>query len=205
MMKLNSELRQQAAGSLTGNWGMAAVITLVYLLLTGSTSSASQYINPSFGLISILLLPLHYGFAILFLDLLRGVKLDLGRLFDGYKDFGRILGTGLLQAIYTLLWLLLLIVPGIVKSYSYAMTSYILKDHPELQYDAAISKSMVMMSGYKMKLFLLDLSFIGWGILCLFTLGIGFLFLNPYMQAAHAAFYEDLKKELGETIEVISE
>lgn len=205
MMKLNSELRQQAAGSLTGNWGMAAVITLVYLLLTGSTSSASQYINPSFGLISILLLPLHYGFAILFLDLLRGVKLDLGRLFDGYKDFGRILGTGLLQAIYTLLWLLLLIVPGIVKSYSYAMTSYILKDHPELQYDAAISKSMVMMSGYKMKLFLLDLSFIGWGILCLFTLGIGFLFLSPYMQAAHAAFYEDLKKELGETIEVISE
>lgn len=205
MMKLNSELRQQAAGSLTGNWGMAAVITLVYLLLTGSTSSASQYINPSFGLISILLLPLHYGFAILFLDLLRGVKLDLGRLFDGYKDFGRILGTGLLQAIYTLLWLLLLIVPGIVKSYSYAMTSYILKDHPELQYDAAISKSMVMMSGYKMKLFLLDLSFIGWGILCLFTLGIGFLFLNPYMQAAHAAFYEDLKKELGETIKVISE
>ena len=205
MMKLNSELRQQAAGSLTGNWGMAAVITLVYLLLTGSTSSASQYINPSFGLISILLLPLHYGFAILFLDLLRGVKLDLGRLFDGYKDFGRILGTGLLQAIYTLLWLLLLIVPGIVKSYSYAMTSYVLKDHPELQYDAAISKSMVMMSGYKMKLFLLDLSFIGWGILCLFTLGIGFLFLSPYMQAAHAAFYEDLKKELGETIEVISE
>lgn len=205
MMKLNSELRQQAAGSLTGNWGMAAVITLVYLLLTGSTSSASQYINPSFGLISILLLPLHYGFAILFLDLLRGVKLDLGRLFDGYKDFGRILGTGLLQAIYTLLWLLLLIVPGIVKSYSYAMTSYILKDHPELQYDAAISKSMVMMSGYKMKLFLLDLSFIGWGILCLFTLGIGFLFLSPYMQAAHAAFYEDLKKELGETIEVVSE
>lgn len=205
MMKLNSELRQQAAGSLTGNWGMAAVITLVYLLLTGSTSSASQYINPSFGLISILLLPLHYGFAILFLDLLRGVKLDLGRLFDGYKGFGRILGTGLLQAIYTLLWLLLLIVPGIVKSYSYAMTSYILKDHPELQYDAAISKSMVMMSGYKMKLFLLDLSFIGWGILCLFTLGIGFLFLSPYMQAAHAAFYEDLKKELGETIEVISE
>ncbi|WP_455592627.1 DUF975 family protein, partial [Bacteroides sp.] len=183
-MKLNSELRQQAAGSLTGNWGMAAVITLVYLLLTGSTSSASQYINPSFGLISILLLPLHYGFAILFLDLLRGVKLDLGRLFDGYKGFGRILGTGLLQAIYTLLWLLLLIVPGIVKSYSYAMTSYILKDHPELQYDAAISKSMVMMSGYKMKLFLLDLSFIGWGILCLFTLGIGFLFLSPYMQAA---------------------
>lgn len=85
------------------------------------------------------------------------------------------------------------------------MTFYILKDYPELAYNSAIEKSMAMMSGYKMKLFLLDLSFIGWAILCFFTLGIGFLFLGPYVQAAHAAFYEDLKKELGESIEVIAE
>jgi len=208
MMKLNSELRRQAADALAGNWGLAAIITLVYYALTSGVSTSAQYINPSIGIISILLIPLHYGFAILFLDLLRGTKLDFGRLFDGYKDFGRILGTGLLQGIYTMLWMLLLIVPGIIKSYSYAMTSFILKDHPELQYDSAINKSMEMMSGYKMKLFLLDLSFIGWGILRCFTLGIGFLFLGPYMQASRAGFYEDLKKELygdGEHIEVISE
>ena len=63
----------------------------------------------------------------------------------------------------------------------------------------------VMMSGHKMKMFLLDLSFIGWAILCCFTLGIGFLFLAPYVEASHAAFYEDLKKELGESVEAISE
>ena len=208
MMKLNSELRRQAADALAGNWRLAAIITLVYGAFTSGVSTSAQYINPSIGIISILLIPLHYGFAILFLDLLRGIKLDFGRLFDGYKDFGRILGTGLLQGIYTMLWTLLLIVPGIIKSYSYAMTSFILKDHPELQYDAAINKSMEMMSGYKMKLFLMDLSFIGWAILCCFTLGIGFLFLSPYVEASHAAFYEDLKKELygdGEHIEVISE
>ena len=204
-MKLNSELRRQAANVLTGNWGIAAIITLVYGLLTGGTSSATEYVNPSIGIVSILLIPLHYGLAIVFLNLLRGIKIDLGMLFDGYKDFGRILGTMFLQGIYTVLWLLLLIVPGIIKSYSYGMTVFILKDHPELAYNAAIEKSMEMMSGYKMKLFLLDLSFIGWAILCCFTLGIGFLFLGPYIQTSHAAFYEDLKRELGETIEVIAE
>lgn len=199
MMKLNSELRRQAADVLTGNWGTAAIITLVYGLLVGGGSSASM------GIIGLALLPVYYGYAILFLDLMRGVNLDFGRLFDGYKDIGRIFGTVLLYQIYIFLWMLLLIVPGIMKSYSYAMTFYILKDYPELAYNSAIEKSMAMMSGYKMKLFLLDLSFIGWGILCLCTFGIGFLFLGPYMQASHAAFYEDLKKELGETIEVIAE
>ncbi|MBP8089023.1 MAG: DUF975 family protein, partial [Phocaeicola sp.] len=106
---------------------------------------------------------------------------------------------------YTFLLTLLLVIPGIMKSYSYAMTLFILKDYPELQYDAAIEKSMAMMSGHKMKMFLLDLSFIGWAILCCFTLGIGFLFLAPYVEASHAAFYEDLKKELGESVEAISE
>lgn len=202
-MKLNSELRRQAADALTGSWGTAAIITLAYSLFTGGTSSAVQYINPSFAIISILLIPLHYGYAILFLDLLRGTRLDFGRLFDGYRDFGRVLGTGLIQSIYTLLWMLLFIIPGIIKSYSYAMTPFILKDYPELQYDSAINKSMEMMSGYKMKLFLLDLSFIGWGILCIFTLGIGYLFLGPYMQASRAAFYQNLKQEHGESIEVI--
>lgn len=199
MMKLNSELRRQAADVLTGNWGTAAIITLVYGLLVGGGSSASM------GIIGLALLPVYYGYAILFLDLMRGVNLDFGRLFDGYKDIGRIFGTVLLYQIYIFLWMLLLIVPGIMKSYSYAMTFYILKDYPELAYNSAIEKSMAMMSGYKMKLFLLDLSFIGWAILCLCTFGIGFLFLGPYMQASHAAFYEDLKKELGETIEVIAE
>ena len=74
---------------------------------------------------------------------------------------------------------------------------FILKDEPELKYNAAIEKSMSMMNGYKMKLFLLDLSFIGWMILSVLTLGIGLLFLQPYMSTARAAFYEDLKAELS--------
>mgnify|MGYP002591125050 FL=1 len=82
------------------------------------------------------------------------------------------------------------------------MTSFILKDEPEMKNNAAIEKSMAMMEGNKMKLFMLDLSFIGWAILCLFTFGIGFFFLQPYMQASHAAFYEDLKAQQGGNVEV---
>lgn len=196
MLKLNSELRAISRTTLSGNWMMAALATLVYLLIAGGVSSI-----PVAGsvLAIIITYPLAYGFAILFLDLFReGKPIDIGKLFDGFKDFGRVWGTLILVAIYTILWTCLLIIPGIVKSYSYALTPFILKDEPELKYNAAIEKSMRMMDGYKMKLFLLDLSFIGWMILSILTLGIGLLFLQPYMNTARAAFYEDLKAELSD-------
>lgn len=195
MLKLNSELRAVSRTTLSGNWMMAALATLVYLLIAGGISSI-----PVAGsvLAIIVTYPLAYGFAILFLDLFReGKPIDIGKLFDGFKDFGRVWGTLILVAIYTILWTCLLIIPGIVKSYSYALTPFILKDEPKLKYNAAIEKSMRMMNGYKMKLFLLDLSFIGWMILSVLTLGIGLLFLQPYMNTARAAFYEDLKAELS--------
>ena len=103
---------------------------------------------------------------------------------------------------FTILWSLLLVIPGIIKSYSYAMTSFILKDEPEMKNNAAIEKSMAMMEGNKNKLFMLDLSFIGWAILCIFTLGIGLLFLQPYVAISRAAFYEDLKAQQGGSVEV---
>lgn len=196
MLKLNSELRAVSRTTLSGNWMMAALATLVYLLIAGGVSSI-----PVAGsvLAIIITYPLAYGFAILFLDLFReGKPIDIGKLFDGFKDFGRVWGTLILVAIYTILWTCLLIIPGIVKSYSYALTPFILKDEPELKYNAAIEKSMRMMDGYKMKLFLLDLSFIGWMILSVLTLGIGLLFLQPYMNTARAAFYQDLKAELSD-------
>jgi len=195
-MKTNSELKNRAIDALTGNWGLGAVITLVYGLVMNTPTLPYRIMesvaSSSFSLIALLLLPLGFGYTVLFLDVIRGIKLDFARLFDGFKDYGRILGTMLLTTVYTFLWTLLLVIPGIMKSYSYAMTLF-------------IEKSMAMMSGHKMKMFLLDLSFIGWAILCCFTLGIGFLFLAPYVEASHAAFYEDLKKELGESVEAISE
>ena len=194
MLKQNSELRAQAREALRGKWPMAAVAALIYSAIAGGLSSI-----PFIGWIGSLLVGLPaYGFAILMLAVFRGAEeVDLGVLFAGFQEYSRILTTKLLQAVYTFLWSLLLLIPGIIKHYSYAMTDYILKDEPELCNNAAIERSMAMMEGNKMKLFLLDLSFIGWAILCLFTFGIGFFVLQPYVQVSHAAFYEDLKAQQG--------
>lgn len=192
-MKTSSELRAQAWGVLSGKWWMAVVATLVYGVISGVLSFI-----PFVSWIATLLvsLPLAYGFTIMLLNVVRGSDVQLDTMGEGFKDYGRILGTMLLSSVYQFLWALLLIVPGIIKGYSYALTPYLLKDHPELKFNAAIEESMRLMSGNKMRLFLLDLSFIGWFLLGLITFGIAFLWITPYWNTARAAFYEDLMKAL---------
>lgn len=192
-MKTSSELRAQAWGVLSGKWGMAVVATLVYGVISGVLSFI-----PFVSWIATLLvsLPLAYGFTIMLLNVVRGSDVQLDTMGEGFKDYGRILGTMLLSSVYQFLWMLLLIVPGIIKGYSYALTPYLLKDHPELKFNAAIEESMRLMSGNKMRLFLLDISFIGWFLLGIITFGIAFLWITPYWNTARAAFYEDLMKAL---------
>ena len=113
-------------------------------------------------------------------------------LFAYFSYWRTTAATRFLQSLYTLLWSLLFIIPGIIAAYSYAMTGYILAEHPELTASEAIERSKQMMSGNRWRLFCLKFSFIGWSILCSFTLGIGNLWLNPYKQAAIAAFYREI-------------
>ena len=208
-----SGYKDRAVESLTGKWGNAAIATLVFGLIYGgipatfsfifhSTNSCQMRFNEFGNIIQIALLPIAWGFEIMFLRNIRKEEkeLDLGEMFEGFKDYARILLTNLLRAVYTLLWMLLLIIPGFIKAYSYSMTNYILKDDPDLKYNSAIEKSMAMMKGHKMDLFLLDLSMIGWLILSIITCGIGLLFLTPYNLTAHAHFYEDLKAEEQQNI-----
>lgn len=197
-MDTNQGYKNRALANLDKAWAPAAIATLIFYVVTLAITYSIEFgIGSEYSLLATLItLPLSYGILVLFLDFARGEKIENSKLFDGYKyGFQRIFTTGLLQLIYTVLWYLLLIIPGIIKSYSYSMTYYILKDNPELKNNAAIEKSMQMMNGHKMDLFLLHLSFIGWAILCLLTMGIGFLFLIPYMYTAQAHFYEDLKKQ----------
>ena len=102
-----------------------------------------------------------------------------------------------LVSLFTVLWTLLFIVPGIIKSYAYAMTPYILIDNPELGPNEARLKSIEMMRGHKGKLFGLDLSFIGWILLGILSIGIGFIWITPYIRTTRAAFYCNLKEELN--------
>ena len=124
--------------------------------------------------------------------LTAGEKPPFETLFSYFPYWKTIAVTMLLQAVYILLWTLLLIIPGIMASYSYAMTGYILAEHPELTAGEAIAQSKAMMAGNRWRLFCLQFSFIGWGILCALTLGIGNLALRPYRHAAEAAFYREL-------------
>lgn len=194
-MRKNSEYRDMAAKAMSGNWMTGAVATLIYLLVS---LAFSYFLGDNWSFLSsLLLLPMGWGLTIMFLHVIRGIKPEYSTLIEGYKgeNLDRVWGTMLLQSLYIVLWSFLLIVPGIIKGYSYAMTSYILRDNPELKFNAAIEKSMDMMQGHKMQLFLLHLSFIGWVILAILTAGIGYFFLLPYMQTAIAAFYEDVKAE----------
>lgn len=188
MMPANSVIRSAARHALEGNWITAVLATLVFTLVTGAAASI-----PFAGLLVVC--PLSFGFMICFLRLVRGEDSSemVGDQFNVFGKYGRYLGVSLLYTLYVLLWSLLLIVPGIVKSYSYAMTPYIVHDRPDLDADDCIHESRMMMKGYKWKLFCMDLSFIGWAILCCLTLGIGFLWLQPYIEASHAKFYEELK------------
>ena len=199
MLKENSQLRAEARQALQGKWPMAAVAALIYSIVAGGLS-AIPFIG---GLCSLFIgLPVAYGIAIVMFGVFKGKDVDFGVLFEGFQDYSRIFVTKLLQGIYTALWSLLLVVPGVIKYYSYAMTDYILKEEPEMKNNAAIEKSMAMMENNKMKLFLLDLSFIGWALLAIVTFGIGFLFLQPYVAISRAAFYEDLKAQQGGNVEV---
>lgn len=113
-------------------------------------------------------------------------------LFSQFHRFGQGFAQKFLRGLYCFLWGLLLVIPGIVKAYSYAMTPYIMAENPDMSAQDAIRASMQLMDGHKGKLFWLRLTFIGWDILAALTLNLGHLALNPYKNAAEAAFYREL-------------
>lgn len=113
-------------------------------------------------------------------------------LFSEFERFGQGFAQHFLRSLYTFLWSLLFIIPGIVKSYAYAMTPFLMIDNPQMTASEAINASKEMMDGHKGELFWLDLTYIGWDILAALTLNIGHIALNPYKNAARAAFYRNL-------------
>ena len=191
-MKTYSEYKTAARIALRDHWGMAAVTALIYSVLSGLVHGF-----PALGHF-LLALPLSVGFAGTFRRLLtQGDAQLVDNFFEiSIHDYLHTVATMALRSVYVFLWSLLLIVPGIIKALSYAMVPYLVKDRPELSADQTIDLSVQMMEGHKSELFGLYLSFFGWFILCIFTFGIGFVFLKPYVSTTVADFYEDLKAGL---------
>ena len=178
-------MKQNAKASLSGNWGTAIGVFLIYCVIAGVLSST--------GIGGLFIGLLTFGLCSAFLAVVRVKTMKIENLFDCTKNFGTVFVASILQGIYPFLWTLLFYIPGIVKSYSYAMTNYILIDNPNMTANEAITESRKMMNGHKFDLFILDLSFIGWYILSSFTFGILLLYVQPYHLAARAEFYENIR------------
>jgi Predicted integral membrane protein len=185
-LKENFELRAIARDKLRGKWLYAVLISLIAFIFLWFV-----YWIP-FGSL-VISGPVSLGLAIFFLNLRRDQNPLIENLFDGFNFFSRAFIMHLWICLFTFLWTLLFIIPGIIATFRYSMSFYILHDHPELKPKAALELSKQMMVGRKGKLFLLYLSFIGWGLLAMLTLGIGMLWVMPYVHASVASFYEDVK------------
>ena len=215
-MKTNQEYKNMALASLKGKWAPAVVAGIVLMafvyvimgpyIVTYELTMNQIPVNPIFALVALAIyilamplvfMPLNLGYTYAANRVyVEGDSRLTGNMFrDGFGRWGRNVWGMFLVGLFTSLWSLLLIVPGIVKSYAYAMTPYILIDNPELSANQAINLSQKMMKGHKLDLFFLHLSFVGWIFISIFTLGIGSLWLNPYIMTTQAAFYQDIKKD----------
>lgn len=207
-MKTNVQIRQLTREAIRGKWLAGAVITLVFGILYGLISAFSVLNTDDeviFSLLSLLTAivigyPLTVGYTMVWLNVVRNnTHPEIKDLFGAFnRRYHRsAMGTLLLMNIYTFLWTLLLVIPGIIKSMEYAMTPFIIADEPELGCNEAIEKSMAMMHGHRWQLFKMYLGMIGWMILGVFTCYIAWLWIVPYYQTAFAQFYRELKGELG--------
>lgn len=215
----SSELRLKARESLAGNYWPAVLVALIAaffgaLIATGSVNlDIEQKISENIGAlpsIVYLYLTIVGGAAgfFSFVQLILGGVIQLGYaqyllkqqdreindvkdLFSQFDRFGQGFLQMLLRNLFTALWSLLFVIPGIIKSLSYAMAPFLMAEDTTLSARAAIQLSQEKMKGHKWELFCLGFSFIGWNLLSALTLGIGSIFLNPYINAAYAAFYRD--------------
>jgi len=170
-------------GGLNDQLGMIIAGSAMYIALAAIVMAVIYFVLGSV---------IETGYARFNMDLVDRKEAKLETLFSYFQNWKTLTVTRFLKGLYIFLWSLLFVIPGIIASYSYAMTGYILAEHPELTASEAIERSKEMMSGNRLRLFCLQFSFIGWGILCSFTLGIGNLWLIPYRQTAEAAFYREI-------------
>lgn len=185
------EIKQEAKQNLKGNWGTAIVVLLIVGLLTAAVGSVT------FGVVTLLITgPLGFGLAVFFSNLMHQQNAEIGDVFQGFtNNLGRNFLIGLLQSIYLALWSLLFIIPGIIMSYAYSMSYYVALDNPEMSANECLKESRRLMQGHKWELFCLELSFIGWILLCILTLGILTFWVEPWMSEAKAVFYYNVCKQ----------
>ena len=192
MMKSRVEIKLQAKAGLMSNYGLALGSTILYMVV------GSVLATVGFGVAAVILAgPLFSFVAWAVLCIYRGQPCSIAEAASrSVEEIGRKIGGYLWMELWIFLWSLVFVIPGIVKTYSYAMTPYILTDMPDIPAKEALKLSMRMMRGHKAELFVFHLSFVGWAILSSFTFGLlALLYVGPYMQIATAGFYDEVKQD----------
>lgn len=194
---MNYSLKRASQDALHGNWWPVIGMAVLYMVII----SVPSYIGPWDGTISLewqglglllffLLAPVMFGWEWMMLDLARGGVPSIRTMFRPFgDDYLRYVWVHVLLAVFTLLWTLLLVVPGVVKVFSYSLTPYLLRDRPELTPLQAITESRRLMDGNKRTALKLVLSFVGWWLLVLITFGLAVLYVQPYFSGAYAQLY----------------
>ena len=196
----NKELMLQARENLRGNWIEPVLITFAYSMIIGLISMvmAQGYYGLSWLIDWLIGGPIAVGLASFYLAVTREKKFDVHKLNRGVQQILKVIFTNVLVNIFITLWALLLLIPGIIAGYSYSMVYFILCDQPGLSISETLKRSTKLMYGNRWKLLCLHCRFIGWFVLSLLTLGIGFYWFWPYYMTSKTYFYEDLLRGQGE-------
>lgn len=178
------QLKTIAKQQLQGNIGMLFVCLLITWVLSNSVPGlASLIVAP----------PLTLGMSMIFLGLTRNESPEINTLFSGFSYIGPAILLNIMIAVFTCLWSLLFVIPGIIKAISYSMAYFVLADNPELSAKEALDESKRITSGHIGDLFVLYLSFIPWVLLGAITCGLALIYVVPYMQTTMANYYLELK------------
>ena len=195
------ELKNKAKEQIKGRIGVLFLILLIIAII-GVGSSFVPIIG---WFATIIIMPaFNISLCMIFLNLTKGNDISVGDIFKGFNITGKAVWLSIMTNFFIFLWSLLLVVPGIIKSFSYSMAPFILADNPELTAREALSESIEIMYGHKFDLFVLLLSFLGWMLLSAITFGIAYIYVIPYMSATVTNFYNEIKRQRVEA-EVIDE
>ncbi len=217
------DIKREAKQVIKKHWGFGLLISVISFAIYGlfpefidilasggfhnyivGDNSASILGSLLSMLISLIVFPIVVGSYWVYLRLVRGETAQISDIFIPITNanvFIKTILTTLLAGIFTILWSLLFIIPGIIKSIAYSQVYYILKDHPEYSPNQAITKSRELMDGNKWKYFVFGLSFIGWWLLCLVTIGLALIWVVPYYSTAAAKFYDQLSDHRSKALE----
>ena len=188
-MRTNPEIRKDVQTHMVGNWSNLVLISLVFCIIAFFTAG-------SFPLVLFVYCPLALGLVITIMHFVRRTKsVSVEDLFSAFNAqfYWKSMGLGILVWVYTFLGSLLLLVPGVIKGCSYFLAPYILVDNPEITAEEAICRSMRLMEGHKMQLFLMSLGYFFLFMLSSLLLFIPMIWLVPYYTVAYVKFYEELK------------